>query len=313
MSEIRINIKTISVLMLWCVTQFAAAQDWPRVFHNVDGTETIIEHQPKRILSTSVTLTGTLMAIDAPVVGSATTTAGDFFAQWASLAKQRGVEPLWSAGSVDLESVYAMAPDLIVVSTSGADSAMAQVEEFRELAPTIVLDYSDLSWQQLAEKLAQATGQEQAAKRNITQFDQLVEKTRQEIVVPKGKTNIISFQGAGVINAIAKQQGTHAQLLQSLGFDIEAPQPSWQAGPIAHRDFMRVHYENLSALTAPTTFLLSRERDDIGHFIHDPVLHNLASVKAKQVYGLGKNSFRVDLFSATEIVNNIADIFSRSK
>ncbi len=310
MSEIRINIKIITVIMLWCVTQFAYAQDWPREFTNADGSKTLIEHPPQRILSTAVSVTGTLLAIDAPVIGSATTMAGDFFAQWADLAKQRKVEALWPAGSVDLESVYAMAPDLIVVSTSGADSAMAQIEEFRELAPTIIVDYTDLSWQQLAGQLAKATGLEREAQQSIDKFNQLVETTRQHIQVPKGKTNIISFQGAGVINAIAKQQGTHAQLLHSLGFDIEAPQPSWQAGPISHRDFMRVHYENLSALNAPTTFLLSRKRDDIQGFVNDPVLHNLPSVKAHQVYGLGQNSFRVDLFSATEIVNNIADIFA---
>lgn len=311
MIEIRINIKTITFIILCFVAQLAQAQDWPRTFENADGTQTVIEKPPQRILSTAVSVTGTLLAIDAPVVASATTMAGDYFAQWQSLAKQRGVEALWPAGSVDLESAYAVAPDLIVVSTSGADSALAQVEEFKMLAPTIVVDYTDVSWQKLAKQLAQATGQEQAAKDNIAQFNQLVKTTRDSIQLPEGKTNIVSFQGAGVVNAIAKPLGTHAQLLKSLGFNIEAPKPEWQSGPISHRDFMRVHYENLTELTAPTTFLLSRGRNDIQAFTKDPVLQNLPSIQAQQVYGLGENSFRIDLFSAREIVNNIAQIFSQ--
>ncbi len=311
MTGIRITIKTISIIIMCGLASLAQAQDWPRIFDNADGSQTVIAQKPQRILSTSVTLTGTLLAINAPVVASASTTAGEFFAQWDALAKQRGVESLWPAGSVDLEAVYAQAPDLILVSTSGADSAVAQLEEFRNIAPTIVVDYGEQSWQQLAKQLAQATGQEAAANQAITQFDQLVATTRDAITIPAGQANIVSFQGAGVINAIAKPQGTHAQLLQSLGFDIEAPQTPWEVGPLSHRDFMRVHYENLTGLTATTTFLLSEKREDVARFVNDPILHNLPAVKAHQVYGLGKNSFRVDLFSATEIVQNIADIFAK--
>ena len=43
-----------------------AAAEWPRVFENADGTTTEIPAQPERILSTAVSVTGTLLAIDAP-------------------------------------------------------------------------------------------------------------------------------------------------------------------------------------------------------------------------------------------------------
>ncbi|MDM9317674.1 Fe2+-enterobactin ABC transporter substrate-binding protein, partial [Escherichia coli] len=43
------------------------AQGWPRTFHNADDTVTSIPQQPKRILSTAVSVTGTLLAIDAPL------------------------------------------------------------------------------------------------------------------------------------------------------------------------------------------------------------------------------------------------------
>ena len=43
--------------------------DWPRQITDSRGTHTL-EHKPQRIVSTSVTLTGSLLAIDAPVIAS---------------------------------------------------------------------------------------------------------------------------------------------------------------------------------------------------------------------------------------------------
>lgn len=146
----------------------------PLVFHNDDGTTTTIPAQPENILSTSVTVTGTLLAIGAPVTASAATSDYRFFGQWKQVARQRKVRKLWSAGSVDLESVYVQMPDLIVVSASGADSALAQLDELKVVAPVIVVDYSDQSWQSLAMKLGQATGLTQQAKAHIDAFHQLV-------------------------------------------------------------------------------------------------------------------------------------------
>lgn len=51
----------------------ALAADWPRQITDSRGTHTL-ESQPLRIVSTSVTLTGSLLAIDAPVVASGATT-----------------------------------------------------------------------------------------------------------------------------------------------------------------------------------------------------------------------------------------------
>ncbi|MGC0094308.1 Fe2+-enterobactin ABC transporter substrate-binding protein, partial [Enterobacter asburiae] len=44
----------------------AAAADWPRQVTDSRGVHTL-ESKPTRIVSTSVTLTGSLLAIDAPV------------------------------------------------------------------------------------------------------------------------------------------------------------------------------------------------------------------------------------------------------
>ena len=72
-------------------------------------------------------LTGSLLALDAPVVGSGATrpnaTGADtgidkdgFFAHWGDLARERGVEVLYRNSELDLEAVIAAEPDLIVIS-----------------------------------------------------------------------------------------------------------------------------------------------------------------------------------------------------
>src|SRR5699024_8215864 len=120
------------------------------------------EAQPERIVST-VSVTGTLLSIDAPVVGSGAGGNGEFFGQWADIAEDQDVETLWSAGSVDLEALISAEPDLIVTSASGADSLTDNLDELRDIAPTIVVDNAGQTWQELAEELGEATGLEAEA------------------------------------------------------------------------------------------------------------------------------------------------------
>lgn len=291
----------------------AAKAGWPRVVVNSDGSQTTIPARPRRILSTSVTITGTLLAVDAPLVASATTANGLFFAQWAGIAEARGVEKLWPAGSVDLETAYAAAPDLIVVSASGGDSALPQLTELRQIAPTIVLDYGGQTWQDLAMLIGQATGLESQAKGKLAEFDAYLAQARAHIAAPPGLANIVSYNGPGALNPIATSDGVHGRLLNALGFVIESPPRDWHADGNPSNDFVRAQYEHLTDLQASTTFLLSASDDRAEAFLRDPILANLPAVKSGQVYGLGVNSFRVDFFSGREIVDGIVARFASNR
>ncbi|MBZ4023721.1 Fe2+-enterobactin ABC transporter substrate-binding protein [Rhodobacter sp. TJ_12] len=287
-----------------------AAEGWPRRLANADGSETELTAPPARVLSSSVTLSGSLLAIGAPLIASATTTHGDFFAQWQAVAENRGVEKLWPAGSVDLEAVWALAPDLIVVSTSGADSALAYRDALAEVAPVLVLDYGALDWQELSRQLGRAIGHETAVEALLSGFTQELQAKRARLVLPAGRANIVSYHGAGAPNPIATATGAHGQLLAQLGFRLEDPPKSWQAAGLpASADFVRAAYEHLTLLEAETTFLLSGTEADVARFCADPILANLPSVRSGQVYGLGPNSFRIDYYSAQEIVAGIAAQF----
>lgn len=69
------------------------AADWPRQITDSRGTHTT-ESQPQRIVSTSVTLTGSLLAIDAPVIASGATTPNNRVAddQWLFTPVEQGGE-----------------------------------------------------------------------------------------------------------------------------------------------------------------------------------------------------------------------------
>lgn len=306
----RFIIGIVVLLGSWLISGHSMAQGWPRTFHNADGSVTVIPKPPERVLSTAVSVTGTLLAIDAPVVASATAVNGQFFGQWQSVAQAKKVARLWPAGSVDTEQAWAVAPDLIVVSDNGADSARGQLADLQAIAPVIIVNYGEQTWQDLALQLAQALGLEKEAAARIAGFDDLVARTRQQLHLPPGQANIISFNGPGTVNPVAMPDSVHARLLQALGFNIEAPNPAWQSNLSRSGDFIWVEYENLTQLKAETTFLLNGGNERINAFLNDPLLRRLPSARHHQVYSLGAHAFRVDYFSASEMVEEIAHHFS---
>jgi iron complex transport system substrate-binding protein len=121
---------------------------------------------------------------------------------------------------------------------------------------------------------------------------------------------VISFNGPGQDNPIARKGGSHADLLESLGFTIEDPDPSWHTQAQQRADFVWATYENLLQLTSSTTFILSTDDSGAQAFAEDPVLANLPSVAAGRVFGLGLNSFRMDPYSSREIVEHVKELFS---
>jgi iron complex transport system substrate-binding protein len=288
-------------------TTNASDEQWPRTFVNSDGTTTVIPHKPKKILSTTTTVTGTLIAIDAPVVASSVAGDGRFFAQWEKIAKQREIQPLWAVGSVDTEMAYAVMPDLIVVAATGGDSVYDLVSELQLIAPVIVVDYGAQTWQQLAEKLGFATGREAFVAQKIAEFNDYLKDV--QLKLPDTKANIIAYNGPGIANVIAKVTGPHSELLHALGFEIEGAKDEWETFSDKRSDFVRVHFETLTMLKAPVTFVIVADESKAQKVMNDPVLVNLPSVQNHQVYPLGLNSFRIDYYSSIEIVELLKQQF----
>ncbi|EMH7961234.1 Fe2+-enterobactin ABC transporter substrate-binding protein, partial [Pseudomonas aeruginosa] len=242
------------------------------------------EPKPARIVSTTPSVTGILLAMDAPLVASAATTpsrltdAKGFFSQWAKVADQRGVEVLYRNLRFDIEAVIAQDPDLLVASATGADSAAPYRAELEaQGVPTLVVDYSKHSWQELATELGRHTGLERQAQAAIQRFDAYTAEVAAAIAPPQGPVSVVGYNIAGSYS-IGRQASPQARLLEALGFRV-AELPEALAGKVTRAsDFQFISRENLpAAIAGDSVFLLGASDDDVQAFLADPVLANLSA------------------------------------
>ncbi|WNN42894.1 Fe2+-enterobactin ABC transporter substrate-binding protein [Winslowiella toletana] len=295
------------------VTSDAAQSDWPRMLDTARGPVTL-EHPPQRIVSTSVTLTGTLLAIDAPVIASGATsrnsTVSDeqgFFTQWSEEARARHLKSLYIT-EPNAEAVAAEEPDLIVIAATGGDSALKLYDQLSTIAPTLVIDYGDKSWQQLAQLLGKGTGHEAEAQRRIDGFTQRVAAIKQAIILPPQPVSaLVYYQDGRGLNlwTAASAQG---KLLAQLGFtlatlpDTVTPQTSMGK----RNDIIQLSGENMaSGLNGNTLLLFSADDHTVQEVSANPFLQHLDAIQQQRVYAMGPDTFRLDYYSASNMLNSI--------
>ncbi|MGE4373415.1 MAG: Fe2+-enterobactin ABC transporter substrate-binding protein [Xanthobacter sp.] len=316
-------VMTLSLLALLPVLQPAHAQEaastqgkgWPRTIRHEAGTLTL-EAPPKRVISTTPSVTGILLAINAPVISSAATTASiltddkGFFSQWAQVADERDVSVLYKSLKFDMEAVIGANPDLVVVSATGADNATPYYDELvAQGIPTIVVNYSNHLWQQLATQLGEATGKEQDAQAAIDRFNTYAAEVAATLAPPQTPATIVGYNLGGSYS-IARPESPHARLLTALGFSL-AGLPNELSSQVTRRsDFDFISRENLTAaIGGETVFLLNGTDADVEAFLADTVLANLPAVKKRQVYPLGPTSFRIDYYSGRQMIDAVARHF----
>ena len=298
-------------------TALQADTPWPREVSTAQGALTIAA-PPQRIVSTAPSLTGILLAINAPLHASAAAVIGPltddrgFFRQWSDIARQRDVAVLYPNLAFDIEAVILAEPDLVVASATGGDSILPYVAELRAQGlQVLVLDYSSGDWQQLARVLGEATGHEAEAEAAIADFDAQAARARAELQIPDGRVSIVSYNFAGTYS-VSKPGSAQARVLSALGFRV-AGIPETMRGQITRgADFDFVSRENLpAAITGDGVFLLNGTEASVANFVADPVLANLPAIKAGRVWPLGPTSFRVDYYSGLEIIATIAPFFRK--
>lgn len=295
-------------------TPFAQAQEqgWPRTVKHMAG-ELTLDARPERIVSTAPSLTGVLLAMEAPLVATAATTPSPmtdgkgFFSQWAGVADERGVEVLYRNLNFDIEAVIGQDPDLLIASSSGLDSVLQHYAELQAQGiPTLVVNYSNQSWQEMAVQIGEATGLEKEAAAAIERFETYAAEVAASLTGEKGTATIVGYN-IGARYSIGRPESPQARLLSSLGFEVPG-MPQMQAAEETRRsDFDFISHENLSAaITGDTVFLLRGTDADVEAFMADPVLANLPAVKNRRVYPLGPTSFRIDYYSGREMVDTVA-------
>lgn len=295
----------------------AAAADWPRQVTDSRGVHTL-ESKPTRIVSTSVTLTGSLLAIDAPVVASGATTPNNrvadgqgFLRQWGDIAKQRKVARLY-IGEPSAEALAAQMPDLILISATGGDSALALYDQLSAIAPTLIINYDDKSWQALLTQLGEITGHEKQAAERIAAFDKQLAQVKQQMTLPPQPVNAIVYTAAAHSANLWTTESAQGKLLHQLGFtlaDLPAGlQTSTSQGK--RHDIIQLGGENLATgLNGEGLFVFAGDEKDVAAIYANPLLAHLPSVKNKRVWALGTETFRLDYYSAMLVLQRLNAMF----
>ncbi len=292
---------------------------WPRTLHTAHGDITL-QAAPRRIVSTSVTLTGTLLAINAPVIASGGTRASSnvtdargFFTQWSEVAKARGVQVLYNA-EPNAEVIAAAAPDLIVVAATGGDSAVRLHEQLRQIAPTVIINYDDKSWQELATALGKIIGHEEDAAALNARFEAQIQQTCARLALPPQPTTAMVYyeddSGANVWTAESAQ----GQLLHKLGFEL-ADVPASVKGNTSmgkRRDIVELSGEKFAeGIQGRTLLLFSADAQTTAQVKRNHFLAAAPAVAQNNTYAVGLDTFRLDYYSASALLDRLQRLFPR--
>lgn len=297
----------------------AKAADWPRQI-SADGSQVTLPAKPQRIVSTSVTLTGSLLAIGAPVVASGATSPNNRFAddqgflrQWGAVARQRDVKRLY-IGEANAEAVAAEAPDLILVSAAGNDSALRLVEQLKAIAPVLVVGYDNRSWQQVVELLGQATGREDAARKVVGDFDRRVADLKARLQLPPQPVSAFVYNPATRQANLWTAASSQGQLLESLGFTLAKLPAGLETGHSQgqRHDILQLAGENVATgLTGQTFLLFAADAKEAEAVRSNPLLAHLPAVKDNRVEALGAETFRLDPYSANLLLDRLEERYAK--
>lgn len=297
----------------------AANAPWPRTIEHTLGSTTI-EKAPGRIVSTSVVLTGSLLALEAPVVASGASGIGSggedsntdkdgFFSHWGDIARERGVEVLYQNSELNLEAVANAAPDLIILSAVGGDSTADAYQELSKIAPTVAVDYNSNSWQDVTTELGEITGFETEAAELITSYESTIADLATKVKAPSEPVQAIVFDGSGNGSAIALPGGPHDGIISALGFTL-APLPDGVKPDPNRKDFVFASDEQaLSGLNSENLLLVSGTAADVEAMKKHPAYSRLTSVTSGKVVPLGMSSFKLDYYSALDMARRLAEAY----
>lgn len=306
------------VLALLMQTGIAASVGWPREIKTEHGIVTL-NQPPQRIVSTSVTVTGTLLAIDAPVIASGATTpnsriadAQGYLSQWSQIAAERNVQRLY-IGEPNAEAIAGQAPDLIIMSATGGDSALKLYDQLTAIAPVLVVNYDDKSWQALARQLGEATGREAQAKATVKQFDERVKKLKAKLVLPAQPVSALVYRPDGKSANLWTAASPQGQLLHQLGFTL-AELPASLHGSQSQgvrKDIVQLSGESMAeGLNGQTLLLFAGDNSDKQRLMSNRFLAHLPAVKNQQVYPLGNDTFRLDYYSTSNLLTRLETLFT---
>uniref|UniRef100_UPI0015F0A80E ABC transporter substrate-binding protein n=1 Tax=Pseudonocardia pini TaxID=2758030 RepID=UPI0015F0A80E len=174
------------------------------------------------------------------------------------------------------------------------------------IAPTIVLNHSDLSWQELSRQLGADLGREAEAAAAEQEFAARARAVGERLDTGKeAAVMTVTEQGFNAFTAESAQ----GRLLAELGLRLKPVTASGASGlgqSEARRDVVPVAGESAGVFGDSTLFFVNATEPQVeGYRTAQPVLGSLPAFAEGRVFALGPESFRLDRFSAAVVLDRI--------
>ena len=120
--------------------------------------------------------------------------------------------------------------------------------------------------------------------------------------------------GSGASANIWTPDSAQAKLLEEVGFELaEVPEGTAGQGEMDKRaDIVEVTGENLSkAVTGESVFLFNANEKTAASYAKNSLVESTPAVKNDAIFAMGLDSFRLDYYSATNVLDRIEDEFGK--
>lgn len=275
----------------------------------------------KRIVVLNSNLAGYFYALDVPVLATIPEVpgpgGGDYPEIWADDAKEDNTVILpWGEDGFDFEAILAEAPDLIIGGGQGfaAFQATEAYDRLAEIAPTVIVSKSLLTWQDqlsfIAEDILDAAD---AQTELIAKYDAKVAEVAASITLPPTPVSYVVLTADGVPYSLPENSAL-PQTLAELGFvasPVIADNPDFEA--FGTGDSFELSTEQVTqVLTAPTIFTFGFNSGvvSVTDLTQNPVYASLPAFAGGHAYDLPSWAYRADFLRTMELLDYIEDQFS---
>lgn len=203
-----------------CLANSIESSGFPVVIEHRYGKATI-ESEPKRVVSIGYTSHDFVLAFGVKPIGLRRWYGNYENGVWPWAQAALGdAKPVVMWGSINVEQIASLKPDLIVATMSGI--TRAQYDFLSKIAPTLVgptgSGFFDVSWQDQTRMLGKAFGKSQRAEFLINDINQRLAKIRK--AHPQWQNMSASVWWAGKSNIVYVKNDPRSRLMRELGFSI---------------------------------------------------------------------------------------------
>lgn len=274
-----------------------------------------------RVVSLSASVTGDLLALGLPVVGTATRLPGASLhprtkmpVMWRAALAKLPAPPQPLAPDADAAALTELSPSLIVVDAAmGADAA--RLEALRAVAPVWVVEGRFDRWQDRLNHLAATLGREAEAREWLAQYDAAVKDFRETAAFPpNARWDLLQMHGsdpAGDPFALSPQSPL-GRLLTEAGFaldDTAAKLPGAAAPDALGR--VPVPLAQLGkVITAPWALLVNHGEQIASQVCCTPAWQEIPTITTYQRHELDEYALSPDAQSALRLLSTLKELMA---